>query len=184
MTITEILREIHKGGVETEVFEALKEWLENGRKEEISRTNNGQKWLVRVNATKYNLFGAVRNYGDIIPWYFDCVKNKVKENDEVYMYFTKSEPNEGRMYSVGNIDDAYMRMVFKGTVIKTNADIEYRNRDSEFWNDKKQEKWYNENCSFLVLIRIEEFIYDKNILYSNLIIKNKRSPITEIVAMK
>lgn len=142
---------------------------------------NNKKWLVRVNATKYNLFGGVRKCGNTIPWYFDCVKDKVKKNDEVYLYFTDSEPNEGRKYSVGNIDDAYKRIVFRGIITETNVSSEFGNYDSEFWDDKEQEEQHKNKHSFLVLIHIEEFMYDKNIRYSDLELKDARSSVTEIL---
>lgn len=146
-----------------------------------NRNTGNKKWLVRVNATKYNLFGGVRKCGNTIPWYFDCVKDKVKKNDEVYLYFTDSEPDEGIKYSVGNIDDAYKRIVFRGTITETNVSQEFTKYDSEFWDDKEQEKQHNNERRFLVLIHIEEFMYDKNIRYSTLKLKNPRSPITEIL---
>lgn len=120
------------------------------------------KWLVMVNATKYNLFGAVRKYGDAIPWFFDGTSGATV-GDEVLFYLTSSNPSsDDEGYGKEKLGSLYKRVAFRGVITETNVDLSEADRDSEYW-DKEHAKDLKAKCEELVFIKIEEPLYDKKI---------------------
>lgn len=123
------------------------------------------KWLVMVNATKYNLFGAARKYGDGIPWFFDGTTG-AEVGDKVLFYFTDSIPSDSsddkKSYRNGAIDSLYKRVVFEGVITEVGADLKKADIDAEYWDKEHAEKM-KKDCKELVIIKIEKALYDDKI---------------------
>ncbi len=119
-------------------------------------------WLVMVNATKYNLFGAVRKYGDAIPWFFDGTTGATV-GDEVLFYLTPSNPSDNdEGYGKALLGSLYKRVAFRGVITKVGVDknSEEAQRDDEFWSTKQSDD-YMKKHNEIVLIKIEQALYDK-----------------------
>ncbi len=117
-------------------------------------------WLVMVNATKYNLFGAVRKYGKGIPWFFDGVKGEPQVGDKVLFYLTSSKPSKyDEGYGMDIIGSLYKRVVFEGVITEVGAALKKADIDSEYWN-KSQAERYRDKCKDLVIIKIVKPLYD------------------------
>lgn len=117
-------------------------------------------WLVMINATKYNLFGAARKYGDGIPWFFDGTTGAAVD-DKVLFYLTSSEPSEDKGYGENIIGSLYKRVVFEGIITETGADLSKADIDAEYW-DKEHAEELKKNCKELVMIKIVKTLYDNN----------------------
>lgn len=140
-------------------------------------------WLIMVNATKYNLFGAARKYGDGIPWYFDGT-NGAAVGDKVLFYFTSSDPSpDDEGYGKKIIGSLYQRVVFEGVITEIDADLSKANRDSEYW-DKEQAEQLRKTCKELVIIKIVKPLYNQNITSSafnqNIWVKNRKTYVVKI----
>lgn len=119
-------------------------------------------WLVMVNATKYNLFGAARKYGDGIPWFFDGTQGAAV-GDEVLFYFTSSDPSsDDEGYGKNIIGSLYQRVVFEGVITEIDVDLARANRDIEFWSEEHAQK-LKKTCKELVIIKIVKPLYNQNI---------------------
>ena len=136
-----------------------------------------------VNATKYNLFGAVRKYGDAIPWFFDGTEGATA-GDEVLFYLTSSNPSSNdEGYGKDILSSPYKRVVFRGVIIETNVNLDQADRDSEYW-DGEHAKKLKQECKELVFIKIEESVYDKKIDSSSfdksIFAKNKKTHVVKV----
>lgn len=126
-----------------------------------------KSWLINVNATIYNIFGSVMEFGEKIPWRLN--KNK-KPNigDIVYFYLTNSEVREpdkenGGKIAYSVVEPLFGRFLFKG-VVENNND-EYKAYDEKYWTNKKcmeDEKDKAGNYDYAI-IRIKECLYEYNI---------------------
>ena len=97
-------------------------------------------WLVMVHATKYNLFGAARKYGDGIPWFFDGTTGAAV-GDKVLFYFTASNPlPDDKGYEEDDIGSLYKRVVFEGIITETGADLSKADIDAEYWDKEHAEE--------------------------------------------
>lgn len=143
------------------------------------------KWLIMVNATKYNLFGAVRKYGNAIPWFFDGTKGAAV-GDRVFFYFTASNPSDDdEGYGADILESLYKRVVFEGVITEVGADSHKADIDAEYW-DKKQAEDMKSKCKELVLIQIVKPRYDENITskeFDNIWLKNQTTFVVKIENM-
>lgn len=140
-------------------------------------------WLVMVNATKYNLFGAVRKYGDAIPWFFDGTTGATV-GDEVLFYLTVSNPStDDEGYGKDILGSLYQRVVFRGVITETNVDLSEADRDLEYW-DKEHARKLKNSCEELVFIKVEESLYDKKIdskcFDKNIWVQNRKTFVVKV----
>ena len=120
-------------------------------------------WLIKVNATKYNILGAAREFGDELPWHFDS-DEQIKEGDRVFFYLTGSKESDSKkQYSL--IDQMFQRFLFEG-VIKE-IDCKNPEKDDKYWNDLKYKKQVEAKDLRYASITITEVLYDYIIMSSS-----------------
>ena len=118
-------------------------------------------WMIYVNPTRYNLFGAVREFCDELPWGFMTDDFSVGETVYFYLTGTDGETTEHQM-SNAMVRKVFKRFAFKGRIKEVLDGID--KRDEKYWtdnHDKEQGKHY-------ALIEITDYIYDKKILSEDL----------------
>ena len=125
-----------------------------------------KSWLINVNATIYNIFGSVMEFGEKIPWRLN--KNK-KPNigDIVYFYLTNSKVKEPDKENDGKKTNSvaqplFGRFLFKGIVEEI---CEYEDYDEKYWTNKKykdNEKAEANEYNY-AKIKIIECLYDYKI---------------------
>lgn len=121
-----------------------------------------KNWMIYVNPTKYNLLGAVREFGAELPWGF--MSDGIGKDDTVYFYLTGTEA-ETKDYQIHSaiFKNTFKRFVFKGRIKEVLDSIDIR--DEKYWTDGNHD---NEPQKHYALVEITDFIYDCDISSSDL----------------
>lgn len=137
------------------------------------RGNVMSTWLIKVNATKYNILGAAREFGDELPWHF-APDEQIKEGDRVFFYLTSSKESDSKKpYPL--IDQMFQRFLFEGEIKE--IDCKNPEKDDKYWNDLKYKKQVEAKDLRYASITITEVLYDYKIMSSfvdDRIWKNKK----------
>lgn len=116
-----------------------------------------KNWMIYVNPTKYNLLGAVREFGAELPWGFTT--DEISENDTVYFHLTGTEGETKDHHIPSSIfKKAFKRLIFKGRIKEVLDSID--TRDEKYWTDNNHD---NEPQKHYTLVEITDFIYDCDI---------------------
>lgn len=120
-------------------------------------------WLIKVNATKYNILGGIRDFSENMPWYFD-VEDQIEEGDVVYFYLTDSKgKNTVNQSSV--VDNIFKRFILKGIIIS--ADDQNLDLDEEYWTDEEYKNFIESKPHKYATIKITKDLWDYNIKSDN-----------------
>lgn len=124
-----------------------------------------RNWLIKVNATMYNILGGVREFCQDIPWYFGA-DEQIQVGDIVFFYLTDSK-TKNKKYGYNVVDPMFKRFLFKGVVISVSdggSNVSKYWKDDKYWNDLNYRAGIkkSENHRFAE-IRITELLYDYNI---------------------
>lgn len=128
-----------------------------------------KSWLIKVNATMYNILGGVREFGDKIPWYFEP-DEQIEKGDIVFFYLTDSKTREEK-HGYSAVDSMFKRFLFKGKIISVSNENLNNNKywkDDKYWNDYEYRKKIKSENHKYVEIKITDVLYDYNI-QSNLV---------------
>lgn len=121
-------------------------------------------WLIKVNATIYNILGGAREFGEEIPWYFQP-DEQIEKGDIVFFYLTDSKTRKEK-YGYSVVDSMFKRFLFKGEIISVsneNLDNNKYWKDDKYWNDYEyRRKIKSENPQYAE-IKIIDVLYDYNI---------------------
>lgn len=119
----------------------------------------GRTWLIKVNATIYNILGGARQFGEKVPWHFESGM-PVEAEDEVFFYLTDSEERETKE-KYGLIDTLFKRFLFAGKILSVGNEI--KNYDDRYWTDKEYQKNIESTNHEYAIIKITNVLYDYNI---------------------
>lgn len=118
-------------------------------------------WLIKVNATIYNIFGSARESGEKIPWHFEPGM-PVEADDEVFFYLTDSKEREtGQKY--GLVDTLFKRFLFAGKVLTVGNRIKDVRDDRRYWTDERYQKKIESTNHEYAVIEITKVLYDYKI---------------------
>lgn len=113
-------------------------------------------WLIKVNATIYNILGGAREYGGEIPWHFKD-NLQVASGDKVFFYLTDSKARVSKnKYSL--IDTLFKRFLFKGEILHVYNEI--KDYDNVYWNDKDYKSIIESTNHGYAVIKITQVLYD------------------------
>ncbi len=124
-----------------------------------------RNWLIKVNATMYNILGGVREFGQDIPWYFES-DEQIQVGDIVFFYLTDSK-TKNKKYGYSIVDPMFKRFLFIGeirSIYDGESNVSKYWKDDKYWNDTNYRADIKKSGNHrFAEIRITELLYDYNI---------------------
>ena len=128
-------------------------------------------WVINVSPTRYNFYGAVREFGKALPWDFP-ISQKIEEGDTVYFFLTatgvdgknESDAKTEKEISKKMIEKILKRFVLKGVISEVKDEDD---SDKKYWTDGKrgEDDKKKKHCA---IIKITESFYDGEVLSGEL----------------